>query len=141
MQIKCPWSVILWEATGKVCLVCYGFPQRRREPMDSPVEGMELSSNVFEYFLFYLLLGRCCGGSSPVTFMQNTGVIPGEMSVAPSSPQPANNSFWFCLVLQYFNNSKHTLVSKCVFCKSCQYSKQTYIIFRGEYTKVKHIML
>lgn len=40
----------------------------------------------------------------PVKFMQNIVVIPGGMSVAPSSSHLANtNPLWFCLVLQSFN--------------------------------------
>lgn len=62
--------------------------------MGSPVEGMALPSNSLKYFLCYLLLRRSCEESLPVTFVQNTGVIPGEMSVAPSSSSqpPATHS-------------------------------------------------
>lgn len=65
--------------------------------MDSPVMGMALPSNAFKYFLCYFLLRRSCEGSLPVRFVQSTGVIPGEMSAAPSSSHSANNPFWFCI--------------------------------------------
>lgn len=90
-----------------VCLVCYFFPQRRRDG----TEGTALFS---KYFLCDVLLRRCCEGSMPMKFMQNTGEIPGEISVAPSSSHLANNNLlWFCLVLQSFSNSEHILISKC----------------------------
>lgn len=123
MQVKCPWSVMLWEATGEACLVSYGFPQRGREPVGSPVEGMALPSNTFRYFLCYLLLRGSCEGSLPVMFVQSTGGIPGEMSVAPSSSQPANNTtFWFCLYCS-ISITQNIPCFQFFFFKSCQYSK------------------
>lgn len=104
------------KATGKVCLVCWFFPQRKRG-RDSPTGGTALSS---EDFLCYLLLRKCCVGSMPMKLMQNTVVTPGEMSVAPSSSHPANsNPLRFCLVLQSFSNSKNILISKCFSERNC----------------------
>lgn len=81
----CKSSVILWEATDKVCLASYGFAQRRREPMGSPMEGIVLPLNVFKYFLCSLLFLRSCEES--VTFVHSRWNVCSSILI-PASQQP-----------------------------------------------------